>query len=85
MKEIVVTVSSKGQVVVPKEICKHLGIAQGDKITFALDAEGQVTVKAIKSSPFAALRGAAGNLKMQLSWDEIRQIAREDHLQIDNR
>ena len=78
MKELMVTVSSKGQVVIPKAVRQHLGITQGDKITFVLDAEGQVTLKANKYSTIASLRGAAGTLKTPLTWDEMRQIAHED-------
>ncbi len=85
MKELVVTVSSKGQVVIPKEVRKHLGIEQGDKITFVLAAEGTVAVKATKYPTIASLRGAAGKLKTPLAWEEMRQIAREDHLKEINR
>ena len=80
MKEMVVTVSSKGQVVIPKEVRKHLGIDRGDKITFVLDEEGKVVLKTTKYPTVASLRGAAGKLKAPLAWEEIRQIAREDHL-----
>ena len=80
MKEVVATVSSKGQVVIPVEVRKHLGIERGDKILFVLGEEGQVEVKATKYSTVASLRGAAGKLAKSLSWDEMRQIAREDHL-----
>jgi len=80
MKELVVTVNSKGQVVIPRAVRKHLGIERGDKITFLLDAEGQVVVKVIKRPTVTSLRGAAGKLKTALSWEEIRQIARDDHL-----
>ncbi|MFN8491069.1 MAG: AbrB/MazE/SpoVT family DNA-binding domain-containing protein [Caldilineaceae bacterium] len=78
MQELMVTVSSKGQIVIPKVVREHLGITQGDKITFVLDATGQVTLKAAKYPTVASLRGAAGRLKTPLSWDEMRQIARED-------
>ena len=80
MKEPVVMVSSKGHVVIPRAVRKHLGIERGDKITFLLDTEGQVVVKVIKQPTLTSLRGAAGKLKTALSWEEMRQIAREDHL-----
>ena len=80
MKEIAATVSSKGQVVIPAEVRKHLGIQQGDKILFVLDDEGQIELKGVKYPTVASLRGAAGKLERPLSWEEMREIAREDHL-----
>ncbi len=80
MKEMVVTVSSKGQVVIPKAVRKHLGIERGDKITFVLDEAGTVALKTTKYPTVASLRGAAGKLKAPLPWEEMRLIAREDHL-----
>jgi antitoxin PrlF len=84
MKELIVTVSSKGQVVIPKAVREHLGIAQGDKITFVLESEGKVALKATKYPTIASLRGAAGTLKTSIAWEEMREIAREDHLNIGN-
>ena len=84
MKELVVTVSSKGQVVIPKAVREHLGIAQGDKITFVLESEGKVELKVTKYPTVASLRGAAGTLKTPVPWEEMRQMAREDHLNIGN-
>lgn len=81
MKELVVTVSSKGQVVIPKEVRKHLGIEQGTKVTFVLETKGKVTLKATKYSTIASLRGAAGRLATPLTWEEMRAIAHEDHFQ----
>jgi AbrB family looped-hinge helix DNA binding protein len=79
MKELVATVSSKGQVVIPAEVRKHLGIERGDKLIFRLE-EGKVELKTTKYPTVASLRGAAGKLAQPLSWEEMRQIAREDHL-----
>ena len=84
MKELIVTVSSKGQVVIPKAVREHLGIVQGDKITFVLDPEGKVELKATKYPTIASLRGAAGTLKTPVTWEEMRDIAREDQLKIGN-
>ncbi len=62
MKEVVATVSSKGQVVIPVEVRKQLGIEQGDKVLFILNEEGQVELKSVKYPTVASLRGAAGKL-----------------------
>jgi antitoxin PrlF len=80
MKELVARVNSKGQVVIPAEVRKHLGIEHGDKILFVLDEQGRVELKSIKYPIVASLRGAAGKLTKPLSWEEMRQIAREEHV-----
>jgi AbrB family looped-hinge helix DNA binding protein len=78
MKEIVSTVSSKGQVTIPAEIRKHLNISEGDKLSFVIEESGSVRVEAPRYRNVAALRGAAGSLETPKSWDEILQIAQED-------
>jgi AbrB family looped-hinge helix DNA binding protein len=80
MKELVATVSSKGRVVIPAEVRKHLGIEQGDKVLFVLDEQGRVSLRTSKYPTVASIRGAAGTLAQPLSWEEMRRIARENHL-----
>ena len=82
MKEIPSTITSKGQVTIPAEVRRHLGLKAGDKITFVIDGEEEGTVKlrAPQYPDLASLRGAAGSLSRPLSWKEMRQIAREDQL-----
>ena len=48
------TLTSKGQITVPKEVREHLHLAPGDEVEFAIDEQGAVT--------FRALRGAAAEL-----------------------
>jgi AbrB family looped-hinge helix DNA binding protein len=78
MKEIISTITSKGQVTIPTEIRKYLGLATNDKIAFVIDDEGVVRIKVPRYPTIASLRGAAGHLKKHLSWQEIQQIAYED-------
>lgn len=80
MREIVSTVTSKGQVTLPAEVRRHLGIKTNDKITFVIDEHGGVQVRAARYPTIASLRGAAGSLKEPLTWEEMREIAREDRL-----
>ena len=81
MKEVVSTVTSKGQVTIPAEIRKHLNIKEGDKLSFVIEDEGSVRVEAPRYPNVAALRGAAGSLATPKSWEEMVQIAREDRVQ----
>ena len=40
------TLTSKGQVTVPREIRERLGLSSGDKLTFTLLSDGTVIVRA---------------------------------------
>lgn len=44
------TVTSKGQITVPKEVREHLRLKRGDRIDFSIDAEGKVQMRAAKRS-----------------------------------
>lgn len=79
-KEIIATITSKGQVTIPAEVRRHLGIKTHDKITFIIDTEGEVRLSTPRYADVASLRGAAGSLPVPLSWQEMRAIAREDRL-----
>ena len=78
MKEIISTITSKGQVTIPAEVRKYLGIATKDKIGFVFDDEGVVRLRVPRYPTIASLRGAAGRLNKPLSWQEIQKIAHED-------
>ena len=80
-KEIYSTITSKGQVTIPVEVRKHLGVAPNDKIAFVLQPEGTVAVKTPKYPTIASLAGAAGTLKKPLPWKEMEHIAHEDHVE----
>ena len=80
MKEIVSTITSKGQITIPIEVRRYLGVGVHDKVVFILDGAGTVTVQPARYPTVASLRGAAGSLEQPLSWDEMEQIAREDRL-----
>src|SRR5260370_203643 len=80
MKEIISTITSKGQVTIPAEVRQYLGIATNDKIAFVIDDEGTVRLRIPRYPTVASLRGAAGSLKKPLSWQEIQQTAYEDRI-----
>ena len=58
------TVTSKGQVTIPKPVREHLGIAPGSKVEFRCAADGSIVIeKAGEPRPksrFAELLGSAG-------------------------
>ena len=82
MKEILSTISSKGQVTVPVEVRRHLGIGTNDKIAFVIEDDGAVRLSVPHYPTIASLAGAAGSLPKPLSWSEMRRIAREDHMRM---
>jgi antitoxin PrlF len=71
------TVTSKGQVTIPKQVRELLGIGPGSVIDFKSGADGQVVLvkveKKAQANRFARLRGHAGK---GLSTDEIMAMAR---------
>lgn len=70
------TVTSKGQVTLRKDILKHLGVEPGEKIVVDKLPDGKVQVKA---APGGSITAAFGLLKRKgdpkLSIDEIKKIA----------
>ena len=73
------TVTSKGQVTIPKPVRDLLGLRPGSRVSFQRTSEGRVELVAENGqrneSAFAALRGHAGQ---GLSTDEIMALTRGD-------
>ncbi len=80
MKEFISTINSRGQVTIPSEVRKYLGIKTNDKIAFVIESEGTVRLRVPRYPNIASLRGAAGTLKEPLSWQQMQEIAQEDRL-----
>ncbi|MBI4506965.1 MAG: type II toxin-antitoxin system PrlF family antitoxin [Chloroflexi bacterium] len=78
--EVLATVTSKGQVTIPAEVRRHLGVKTKDKIAFVLEPSGTVRLRVPRYTSVASVRGAAGSLKKPLTWEEMRAVAREDRL-----
>ncbi len=55
------TISSKGQVTVPQEIRKRLGLAPGDRVEFVVE-EGRTVLRPVRAeaNPFEKYIGIAG-------------------------
>jgi AbrB family looped-hinge helix DNA binding protein len=71
------TVTSKGQVTIPKEVRDLLGIGPGSLIDFERAHDGRIVLVRVGNKPrsgrFAGLRGQAGK---GLSTDEIMAMTR---------
>ena len=64
------TLTAKGQTTIPKKIRQHLGIAPGDRIRFAIQSDGTVTMVAA-TLPITALRGIARRPEKAASLEEM--------------
>lgn len=74
------TLTTKGQVTVPKKVRDFLGIGPGSKVTFELTPTGDVVLRPVaarpvRRSPFAKVRGSA-TVKMRT--EEIMRLTRGD-------
>lgn len=70
------TVTSKGQVTIPKTIRDRLGIQPGNAVDFRMDPDGRIVLRKVDGStanPFEKWRGSAGP---GLSTDEIMAMTR---------
>lgn len=57
MREIVATVSSKGQVTIPADVRRHLGVGEPDKVAFVIDEDGTVQLRPAQGT-LESIRGA---------------------------
>lgn len=68
------TITSKGQVTVPKEIREHLRLKPGDRIDFVKGRTGSITLKAIDTD-VRSLRGILKSKRRKpLSIEEMNEV-----------
>jgi AbrB family looped-hinge helix DNA binding protein len=71
------TVTSKGQVTIPKRVREHLGIVPGSQVEFRRAADGSIVVEKAdgtrEPSRFAKLLGSAGP---GMTTDELMELLR---------
>ncbi|MDI6880646.1 MAG: AbrB/MazE/SpoVT family DNA-binding domain-containing protein [Desulfitobacteriaceae bacterium] len=70
-------ISSRGQIVIPKEIRKTLGLGEGDHLTFIAEKNGEITVEVVKRQRISELFGILKTHKAFKPVDEIRKEAYE--------
>lgn len=78
-KELLSTITSKGQVTIPATVRQHLGVHAQQTIAFVIDPEGNVHLTLPQYPRIAALRGAAGTLPSPLSPTEIDSLVDDEH------
>lgn len=60
------TITSKGQVTIPQEVRRRLGLKQGDQVTFEIE-NGHTVLKPYRgeANPFTAYAGALGSFETE--------------------
>jgi AbrB family looped-hinge helix DNA binding protein len=79
MREYFTKLTSSGQVTVPVEIRRHLGIRIGDRVGFCIGEDGRVQLRPATYPTIASLRGA-GTLPQQLAWDDMLASSLDERL-----
>lgn len=73
------TITSKGQVTIPKRIRDYLGLAAGEKVEFELGADGRVIVRrASGDKPPSRFAKYRGSLKVDMTTDQMMKLLRSD-------
>lgn len=73
------TLTSKGQVTVPKKIRDYLGLQPGSVVAFSLGPDGEVLVRATEARPLrhkGRLRKLRGTLATGRSTNELMRLLR---------
>lgn len=85
MRELLTSVTKKGQITLPAEIRRSLGIKEGDKVAVSLTEVGDGEEPQVVLTPVRSVAemtfGAVPPLGNTLTWQQMREIAREDHVQ----
>ena len=79
MKEILTTLTKKGQVTIPIEIRNYLGLKSKDKIAFKIN-NGNVQVSPAKYT-LESVYGIIKTLNKPEDYKELKKIALDEHAQ----
>ena len=70
------TVTSKGQVTIPKQIRKFLGLDSGDRINFVIEDDGRVTFRPA-TKDIRSLKGIVPKPGKPVSVDDMNATIRD--------
>lgn len=73
MREVTTTITQRGQVTLPVEVQRLLGVRPRDRVTFAIDDRGQVRLLAARFS----LESAAASVEPATKTEELERISQE--------
>jgi antitoxin PrlF len=72
------TMTSKGQVTVPKPMRDALGLKPGSKVVFEYQGNGKAVIRRAGAAPKSRFAKLRGSLKSDLTTDEIMAMLRGD-------
>lgn len=73
------TITSKGQITIPKEVRKALNVQEGDVLDFVIDERGQVTVRSLRKD-YKRLFGMLNReVKRALTVEEMDEAIMRHH------
>ena len=75
------SVTRRGQVTIPVEVRRLLGIKARGRVAFIVDPKGTVRIAVPQYPDIASLRGAAGTLSAPMDWKKMQEIAHTDRLE----
>jgi AbrB family looped-hinge helix DNA binding protein len=75
--DIYASVTERGQVTIPAEVRKALGLSKPGKVIFRVE-NGVVVLKKPRFSSVSEIAGSVPPLKEPKTWEEIKLIAHED-------
>lgn len=73
---VTATITSKGQITIPKEIRKSLNLHVGDKINFIMEESGKVCILPA-TQDITSLKGIITRPGKPVTVDEMRKIIRK--------
>ena len=77
-RQILSKITSKGQVSLPIDIQRHLGVSTSDKVAFQITSQGDVLLTVPRYRTLAELKGSAGKLPHPLTEQEIKNIIADE-------
>ena len=79
------TITSKGQITLPKEVRNRLAITAGDQIEFTIEEDGTITVMSVKKSAMRLHGVISSDVDGPLSIEEMDQAIADQMFADDDR
>jgi AbrB family looped-hinge helix DNA binding protein len=76
------TVTSKGQITVPSEVRKTMGLKPGSKVIFFQDAEGDFVMR-VRTGSIMDLRGCLAGFEIPKSDEEMNELIHRRAIELD--
>lgn len=71
--------TTQGQVTIPANIRKSLGLNPGDRVNFVKNDRGEVVLQKVQLENADPVDKAADEFKLSMGADELLKLLRDDH------